>query len=533
MSPHRPPVFWSYLRWSTPPQEWGDSERRQIEPGIAWAASRNIPFVDDYRDPGVSAWTGKNLAKGALGRFIADIGSDNPNLPQPGDYLGIESIDRVSRSEHVFDTTEILNSVWRKGVTLVLLGLGGIEINREILRKQPGLEHLIVAESRRGGSESAWKSQRVREAKEARRKRGRETGKPITGHSCPAWLVYRADLDEYELHPDNKEIVRQIFEWAKQGKGGGWIAARLNNTGVKPFRKIGPRMKKRIEAGNEPKWHPEPIRQLLKNREVIGYVQPCKRVDGKRVKDGPELKLYPAVIEPTLFEQVQVVLSGRKGGKGAGRKARFVNLFAGLCRCSECKKGVVIRHQKEKPYLVCEMARHGSCTNGRYFPYWRLEEVVLNTAGVGLGRMLHRLVPVPAHPESEIPKLENALADLRMRRRRLVERFGDDDAGELADNLAREIRDVEKALSEARENDLITRHTDNPTFINRWCIARLKLESGDEEARTEMAVLMKQRVRSVVLTPEKHLIVTFTNNRRNSPTIKVEISTDGQRMTIN
>jgi len=158
---------------------------------------------------------------------------------------------------------------------------------------------------------------------------------------------------------------------------------------------------------------------------------------------------------------------------------------------------------------------------------------VLNTAGVGLGRMLHRLVPVPAHPESEIPKLENALADLRMRRRRLVERFGDDDAGELADNLAREIRDVEKALSEARENDLITRHTDNPTFLNRWRIARLKLESGDEEARTEMAVLMKQRVRSVVLTPEKHLIVTFTNNRRNSPTIKVEISTDGQRMTIN
>jgi hypothetical protein len=117
---------------------------------------------------------------------------------------------------------------------------------------------------------------------------------------------------------------------AKAGKGGGYIASRLNNAGVPVFRKIGPRMKKRIEAGNEPKWHPEPIRQLLKNRAVIGYVQPCKRVDGKRVKDGPELRLYPAVIEPTLFEQVQVVLSGRKGRKGAGRKARFVNLFAGF-----------------------------------------------------------------------------------------------------------------------------------------------------------------------------------------------------------
>src|SRR6516162_9988616 len=82
---HRSPVFWSYLRWSTPPQEWGDSERRQIEPGRAWAAARGMEFVDDYRDPGISAWTGKNLTKGALGRFIADVGShpDNPSLPQP------------------------------------------------------------------------------------------------------------------------------------------------------------------------------------------------------------------------------------------------------------------------------------------------------------------------------------------------------------------------------------------------------------------------------------------------------------------
>jgi tetratricopeptide (TPR) repeat protein len=75
------------------------------------------------------------------------------------------SIDRVRRSEHVFDVTEIFNNIWKKGITTVLLGMGGIEINPEILRKNPGLEHLIVAESRRGGSESAWKSQRVSEAK--------------------------------------------------------------------------------------------------------------------------------------------------------------------------------------------------------------------------------------------------------------------------------------------------------------------------------------------------------------------------------
>ena len=540
---HRSPVFWSYLRWSTPPQEWGDSERRQIEPGRAWAAARGMEFVDDYRDPGISAWTGKNLTKGALGRFIADVGShpDDPSLPQPGDYLGVESIDRLSRSEHIFDAAEILNTLWKKGITLVLLGMGGIDINREIVRKQPSLEHMLIAEFRRSGSESGRKSELVREAKAARRGRGRETGAPITVESCPAWLILKgADKQagnpgHYDLHPEISKIVRQIFEWAEQGHGGAVIASRLNRAGVKPFRKIGPKMKKRIEAGNEPKWHPNVVRQLLSNRSVIGYVQPCKRVDGKRVPDGPEIKIYPRVIDEASFERVQIVLLGRKGRKGAGRKDGFINLFSGLCRCEVCKKGVVIRRQRGKAYLVCEMARHGSCSNRRYFPYPRLEDAVLNLAGVGIGRMLHQLVPETGRANSRVPELENRLADLRMNRRRLIERFGqgDDQAADLADELAAEIREVEKSVREAREHDLIARHSVDENFLNRWRIAKLKLATGDRDARVEMATLLKQRVRSVVLTPEKHLIVTFTNNRRNSPTIKVEIRTDGQRLTIN
>jgi DNA invertase Pin-like site-specific DNA recombinase len=529
----RPPVFWSYLRWSTPPQEWGDSERRQIEPGMAWAAKKGIEFIDDYRDPGISAWTGSNLTKGALGRFIADIGSDDPYLPEAGDYLGVESLDRLSRSEHIFDAAEVLNGLWRKGITLVLLGMGEIEVNREILRKQPGLEHMLLAELRRGGSESSWKSQRVREAKEARRKRSRETGKPMTGASCPAWLIYKADTDDYDLHPENSRIVRQIFEWAAQGKGGTAIAGLLNNAEIKPFRKIGPRMRRRIEAGNEPKWHPTVIRDLLSNRAVIGYVQPCKRVDGKRVSDGPEKKLYPAVIDPAQFERVQVILLGRKGGKGAGRKDGFVNLFSGLCRCQICKKGVVIRRQKGKAYLVCEMARHGSCSNRRYFPYARLEDAVLNTAGTGMGKVLHQLIPQAERPDSPIPQLENELAELRMNRRRLIERFGlgDNDAADLVDKIDAQIKIKDKALAEAREDDLIARHTESETFLTRWRIARLKLETEDRDARIEMRALIKQRVRSVLLTTEKHVIVTFEDRRLKSQ-VELEITAKGQKRLI-
>jgi len=195
----------------------------------------------------------------------------------------------------------------------------------------------------------------------------------------------------------------------------------------------------------------------------------------------------------------------------------------------------VIRRQKGKTYLVCEMARHGSCANRRYFPYARLEDFVLNFAGAGIGKMLTQMTPQPEQPDSPIPELENRLADLRMNRRRLMERFGegDEDAAALIDKLADQIREVENALTEARQDDLIARHSDHETFLNRWRIAKLKLATGDRDARIEMATLLKQRVRSVVLIPEKHLIVTFTNNRRNSPTIKVEIRTDGQKLTIN
>jgi hypothetical protein len=294
-------------------------------------------------------------------------------------------------------------------------------------------------------------------------------------------------------------------------------------------------MKKRIEAGQAPKWHPHVIRQLLANRAVMGHFQPHKLVDGKRVKDGPELEhFYPAVINEGLFARVMAATATRKTVKGersaAGRKDDYANLFSGLCRCEVCKKGVVMRHQKGKAYLVCEMARHGSCTNRRYFPYARLEGVILNLVGVGVGQMLESLIPkTDQESESPIPALEDRLAGLRMNRKRLVERFGegDDEAAELADRLAGQIRDVERELIEARDADLMARHAGNESLMMRLQAAKAKLASGDLDARAEMAQLLRQRVQSVVLTKDKHIVVTFTNGRRNSPTVKVDITTEG------
>ncbi len=53
--PRREPWFWSYVRWSSDPQEWGDSERRQDKAATACAKKLDVPLVDGYRDEGTSA----------------------------------------------------------------------------------------------------------------------------------------------------------------------------------------------------------------------------------------------------------------------------------------------------------------------------------------------------------------------------------------------------------------------------------------------------------------------------------------------
>ena len=64
----------SYLRYSTPEQAFGDSERRQVEKAREWAAANGYDY-DGYRDLGISGFHGKNRAVGALKQFLDDVRS--------------------------------------------------------------------------------------------------------------------------------------------------------------------------------------------------------------------------------------------------------------------------------------------------------------------------------------------------------------------------------------------------------------------------------------------------------------------------
>jgi|SRR5882724_6120348 len=83
-------TVYSYIRWSSEPQTWGDSERRQLKDHRDWAARRGLKLSDrTFADRGVSAKAGKNLTEGALGELV--------KIAKPGDIILLEEHDRFSR----------------------------------------------------------------------------------------------------------------------------------------------------------------------------------------------------------------------------------------------------------------------------------------------------------------------------------------------------------------------------------------------------------------------------------------------------
>ena len=83
-------TVYSYMRWSSDPQTWGDSERRQQKQALDWCGRNGRVMAErSFTDRGVSGWIGANRQSGALGALL--------KLAQEGDTILIEDCDRWSR----------------------------------------------------------------------------------------------------------------------------------------------------------------------------------------------------------------------------------------------------------------------------------------------------------------------------------------------------------------------------------------------------------------------------------------------------
>src|SRR5689334_20471961 len=205
-----PTMAYSYVRFSTPEQAKGDSERRQIEEARAYAVSHDLTFDESltYADKGVSAYHGGNRKGGDLGLFLAAV---ECGAVAKGSFLLVESVDRISR-QAPWDAIDTLKDIVNAGVTLVTLTDRRRYGLKELRTDPMALVYLTVL-LMRAHEESKMKSVRVGAAWGNKRKRAREQGHKLT-KVAPAWIEVRGELHEQRtthLIPDRAKVIRSIF----------------------------------------------------------------------------------------------------------------------------------------------------------------------------------------------------------------------------------------------------------------------------------------------------------------------------------
>jgi DNA invertase Pin-like site-specific DNA recombinase len=350
---------YSYIRFSTPAQAFGDSARRQLEATRKYCAEHNLELDEELRDEGLSGYKGIHRKKGALGRFLNRVQAGEI---ERGSRLIVEAFDRLSRQtprEALQQFLDIINA----GIVIVTL-IDQQRFDAASVDANIGQLFLSIGMMFGAHSDSKNKASRVKASWVPRRSR-------LT-RMTPTWIRISADGADYEVIPQCRIILERIFTECRDGIGLDRIAKRLNQDGVPCFSS-----RKRTSAG----WYDSYLRKIITGREVLGYVQIGEYKDDVRVLTDEVRKVYPAAVSQELWDAANAALLGRRG-TGGKHIGQMVNLFSGYALCGACggrmhaqRKG----NRNDHTYVRCRAAKRGLCENTRYHNYRRIEKTVLDT----------------------------------------------------------------------------------------------------------------------------------------------------------
>ena len=358
-----PKIAFSYARFSNPTQAIGHSEERQIEAARAYAREHGFVLNESIAvDKGKSAFTGKNIAEGALGEFLRRVESKEI---RDCSALLVENPDRVSR-QRFSEAYPTYQRILAAGIEIHFLSI------RDVLKPNHSFTDILRVgiEIDRANRESSIKSERCGNAWRA--KRSKATGTSAMSARVPAWC--RAVKGQpIRIIPERGKIVRQMFKWAARGLGQYAICDRLIAQGVPAW---GP-----IYKGRPPRWTPFYVSAILSSRAVVGEYTPHTKKDGKRVPDGdPVPDYYPAVVPLSLWQKVQdarMAFARSKFGETlhAGRnKFSTANLFRKLVWDVENAVPMVY---KQYDGWACLVSTHRKHVREHRIPYRIFEEAML------------------------------------------------------------------------------------------------------------------------------------------------------------
>jgi len=342
-------MAYSYIRFSTPDQEKGDSLRRQIQGAEKWAAENGFELDDKlrFKDLGVSAFHGHHRTKGRLGQFLQHV---EDGKIRKGSILIVESLDRLSREE-ILDALNQFTGIIGAGIKVVTLS-DGMEYDAEGINANFGQLMMSLVIMSRAHEESSIKSKRLSEA--WAEKRANINNKKLTSRA-PAWLQLSEDRTEFTPIPERVKIIQRIYRMKQRGFGAERIAKRLNEQQVQWIPKNG--------------WRKSYINKILRTPAVIGEYQPHRKVNGKRIPEGePIADYFPVAIETGLFATVQKQFKANRGKTGRTGKAK--NLFTHIAKCGLCGAPMqFVDKGKTWQYLVCDTHRRGMGCQKNSFPY--------------------------------------------------------------------------------------------------------------------------------------------------------------------
>ena len=476
------PKAYSYLRFSTPEQQKGDSFRRQASMAESYALKKglNLDSALTFHDLGVSAFKGANAETGRLADFLEAV---RAGLVPQGSFLLVEALDRLSRLAPR-KALRVLEDIVDSGVTVVTLN-DEKAYTTGSLDKDPVDLLLAIMLFMRANEESATKARRLSAAWEG--KRLTASTKPLTA-MVPAWVILDKVEGKLSLIPERAEIVRRIFAETLAGFGQHSIAAGLIKDGVPCF-------------GRATHWHKTYVSKILGNQSTYGIFTPhhYQYIGTKHVRVPLESieGYYPPVITKATFDDCQ-----RLGGTAYSVKARagqVVNLLGGLALCPLCgstmtrvSKGSALKGGR--PKLVCVKAKVGAGCTYHGVHLHTVEHGILSNIGGFIGAAPSGVAGL----DEELEKVEAEIGVLQDQISNLTEALSEG----LSPALAKKLREVEQNLTEleALRAELGERITSgsSPVLIKRLKELEASL-TGEPLDRPKANALLRSVLSSVVV----------------------------------
>jgi len=470
---------YSYIRWSSDPQTKGDSLARQIERTRAVCASLGLNLDETLiADRGVSGYTGKNLHKGALGKFIEAVESGRVKTPF---VLVVEGLDRVTRMR-VRDARKLFERLLELDVKICTA-------HNEAVYDESSLDNpvemLISLMELSAGHAYSQELGRKLAAAWTRKKIAAGKGTLLT-RRVPGWLTYNEKTRKIEKIDERVKIVQQIFKDFLGGKGTRLITLDLNRRGIKPF-------------GHGKGWADTTVRRFLQTTSVIGQYQPRKYISSvKSIAEGTAVDdYYPAIVSKVDFYAVQERIKERR--TPTGPRNNCVNLFSGLVKCAHCgwpvviKIGAFAKATTRKPYirLLCSKAWRGQGCVHRTVRYEAFERGVISALCVKLILSAEKRQA----PVTDLAKLKAELLDTQARLELLSNAVRT--APEIPKNLVALSSELETKIENLRV--VIATHHEGPAS-NLFAIWTPLVNTIDN--RRNVQTLLTSEIKSIELNSE-------------------------------